>query len=164
MVAPAPVDVAARCRRTGAAARDARDTEGGTGCDWGHCGSVRRPAHPADAWQPRGKRDQVRGAGGGRAGNCHWRRPGDIIAVRNCGPAISPSFLCRVFEPLERGPGAETRPGSEDSLGLGLYIAREIAHARGGEIAARSDESETDFTVRLPRVAPDICKDPPHQR
>lgn len=86
------------------------------------------------------------------------------IAVRNRGPVIPPSFLCRVFEPLERGPGAETRPGSEDSLGLGLYIAREIAHAHGGDVVARSDESETVFTVRLPRVAPDICKDPPHRR
>lgn len=78
-----------------------------------------------------------------------------LIGVRNCGPAIPPSVLCRVFEPLERGPGAETRPGSEGSLGLGLYIAREIAHAHGGEIDARSDESATVFTVRLPRIAPD---------
>jgi len=69
-----------------------------------------------------------------------------------------------VFEPLERGPGAETRPDSEDSLGLGLYIAREIAQAHGGDVAARSDESETVFTVRLPRGAHDVCKDPPHQR
>ncbi|MDR7009690.1 sensor histidine kinase [Paraburkholderia strydomiana] len=78
------------------------------------------------------------------------------IAVRNHGPAIPPSFLCRVFEPLERGPGAGTRPGSEDSLGLGLYIAREIAHAHGGDVAARSDDSETVFTVRLPRGATDV--------
>ncbi|OWJ60032.1 hypothetical protein BWU74_12370 [Paraburkholderia caledonica] len=86
------------------------------------------------------------------------------IAVRNRGPAIPPTFLCRVFEPLERGPGAETRPDSEDSLGPGLYIAREIAHPHGGDVAARSDESETVFTVRLPRGAHDVCKDPPHQR
>ena len=86
------------------------------------------------------------------------------IAVRNRGPAIPPSVLCRVFEPLERGPGAETRPGSQDSLGLGLYIAREIAHAHGGEVVARSDESETVFTVQLPRVAPDVCDDPLHQK
>ncbi|MFM0696797.1 sensor histidine kinase [Paraburkholderia graminis] len=85
------------------------------------------------------------------------------IAVRNRGPAIPPSFLCRVFEPLERGPGAETRPDSEGSLGLGLYIAREIAHAHGGEVVASSDESATVFTVRLPRGATDVCEDPPHQ-
>jgi signal transduction histidine kinase len=84
------------------------------------------------------------------------------IAVKNRGPAIPPSVLCRVFEPLERGPGADTRPGSQDGLGLGLYIAKEIAQAHGGEIAARSDESETVFTVRLPRVASDVCGDSPH--
>ncbi|MBT2792939.1 ATP-binding protein [Paraburkholderia strydomiana] len=77
------------------------------------------------------------------------------IAVTNRGPAIPPPVLCRVFEPLERGPGAETRPGSQDSLGLGLYIAREIARAHGGEVDARSDESATVFTVRLPRRAPE---------
>lgn len=86
------------------------------------------------------------------------------IAVRNRGPAISPSVLSRVFEPLERGPGAETRPGSQDSLGLGLYIAREIAHAHGGEVVASSDESETVFTVRLPRRASNVCEDLPHRR
>jgi signal transduction histidine kinase len=83
------------------------------------------------------------------------------IAVKNQGPAIPPAVLCRVFEPLERGPGADTRPGSQDGLGLGLYIAREIAQAHGGEIAARSDASETVFTVRLPRLASDVSDDPP---
>jgi len=85
------------------------------------------------------------------------------IAVRNRGAAIPPSVLCRVFEPLERGPGAEARAGSQDSLGLGLYIARQIARAHGGEVEARSDESETVFTVRLPRRAPDVREDPPLQ-
>jgi len=80
------------------------------------------------------------------------------IAVRNRGPAIPPSVLCRVFEPLERGPAAEARAGTQDSLGLGLYIAREIARAHGGEVDARSDESETVFTVRLPRGAPGVAE------
>jgi signal transduction histidine kinase len=74
-----------------------------------------------------------------------------LIGVKNHGPAIPPSDLRRVFEPLERGPGAETRANSHESLGLGLYIAREIARAHGGDIDARSDASETVFTVRLPR-------------
>lgn len=84
------------------------------------------------------------------------------LAVRNRGPAIPPSVLCRVFEPLERGPGAEARAGSQDSLGLGLYIAREIARAHGGEVDARSDESETVFTVRLPRGAPGVSEHVDH--
>jgi signal transduction histidine kinase len=39
----------------------------------------------------------------------------------------------------------------DGSLGLGLYIAREIAIAHGGQIEARSDNTETVFAVRLPR-------------
>ena len=38
-----------------------------------------------------------------------------------------------------------------DSLGLGLYIASEIAKAHGGAIEARSDDAETVFAVTLPR-------------
>ena len=38
-----------------------------------------------------------------------------------------------------------------DSLGLGLYIVREVARAHGGEIDVRSDKGETVFAVRLPR-------------
>ncbi|PRX21155.1 signal transduction histidine kinase [Paraburkholderia sp. BL18I3N2] len=86
------------------------------------------------------------------------------IVVTNCGPAIPPSVLRRVFEPLERGPDAETRAGSHDGLGLGLYIAREIARAHGGEVDAHSNESETVFTVRLPRRAPDVGEGRPRER
>lgn len=78
------------------------------------------------------------------------------IEVRNRGPAIPPSALHRIFEPLERGPGAQSGAGSQDGLGLGLYIAREIARAHGGEIQAYSDEIETVFTVRLPRSCPPV--------
>jgi signal transduction histidine kinase len=77
------------------------------------------------------------------------------IEVRNRGPAIPPSALRRIFEPLERGPGSQSRAGSQDGLGLGLFITREIARAHGGEVDARSDESETVFAVRLPRRGPD---------
>jgi signal transduction histidine kinase len=56
-----------------------------------------------------------------------------------------------LFEPLRRGGFAD--PTRETySLGLGLYIAREIARAHGGDIELRSDEAETIFRVRLPRA------------
>jgi signal transduction histidine kinase len=38
-------------------------------------------------------------------------------------------------------------------MGLGLYIAREITTAHGGDIAATSNDNETVFTVRLPRLS-----------
>jgi signal transduction histidine kinase len=40
------------------------------------------------------------------------------------------------------------------SVGLGLYIAREVAEAHGGSITVVSDKNETVFTVGLPRRSP----------
>jgi len=71
--------------------------------------------------------------------------------VKNAGSAIERSTLDRIFDPLQRGPGNENRYSTDGSLGLGLYIAREIARAHGGEIEVRSDMTETVFAVRLPR-------------
>ena len=73
------------------------------------------------------------------------------LEVRNRGAAIEPPFLEQLFTPLKRGPEHENRSTSGDSLGLGLYIAREIAIAHGGQIEARSEKAETVFAVRLPR-------------
>jgi signal transduction histidine kinase len=71
--------------------------------------------------------------------------------VRNHGPAIERITLDRIFDPLQRGLDQEGSYNDDGSLGLGLYIAREIAKAHVGEIEARSDETETVFAVRLPR-------------
>jgi signal transduction histidine kinase len=73
------------------------------------------------------------------------------VEVRNSGPAIEQMALKQIFEPLERGPNHGSGHDADSSLGLGLYIAREIAKAHGGDIEARSDETETVFAVRLPR-------------
>lgn len=75
-----------------------------------------------------------------------------LFAVRNHGPRIEPSTLGQIFDPLRRG--AEHQEGSslDGSLGLGLYISREVVTAHGGVIGVSSDENETVFTVRLPRL------------
>jgi Histidine kinase-, DNA gyrase B-, and HSP90-like ATPase/Major intrinsic protein len=75
------------------------------------------------------------------------------FAVHNHGPKIEPSILAQIFEPLKRGPENQFVSGTDGSFGLGLYIAREIAVAHHGDIAATSDDSETVFTVRLPRLS-----------
>lgn len=74
------------------------------------------------------------------------------IEVINSGPLISKESLDLIFEPLHR-PNPEDRDQGA-SLGLGLYIAREIAKAHWGEIQARSEPSETAFAVRLPKTRP----------
>jgi signal transduction histidine kinase len=77
-----------------------------------------------------------------------------LLEVKNRGPAIAPSVLSQIFDPLVRGP--QQQEGADSSLGLGLYIAREIARAHSGDIQARSDEMETVFAVRLPRDPPNL--------
>ena len=74
--------------------------------------------------------------------------------VRNTGPAIDQPTLQRLFEPLERGHRQDNKYDSDAGLGLGLYIAREITKAHGGEIEARSEGREVVFSVRLPRRQP----------
>jgi signal transduction histidine kinase len=81
---------------------------------------------------------------------------GDGTAVRlevtNAGPAIERSVLEKIFDPLTRGPERENASSADGSLGLGLYITREITKSHGGDIEARSDNTETVFTVKLPRA------------
>jgi signal transduction histidine kinase len=81
------------------------------------------------------------------------------FAVHNHGPKIEQSMLAQIFEPLKRGPDNQFVSGSEGSFGLGLYIAREIALAHHGDISAKSDENETVFTVRLPRLSGSLSSD-----
>ena len=79
---------------------------------------------------------------------------GDVMVLRvhNAGEPIPPALLPRIFEPLQRGG---TVAGSDRSIGLGLYIVRQLVAAHGGTVEARSTHAEgTSFTVRLPRVWP----------
>jgi len=64
---------------------------------------------------------------------------GVTIDVHNEGTPISPDDLARLFEPFERGTDASA---SGRSIGLGLYISRQIIEAHGGTIEVRSVEGE----------------------
>ena len=74
------------------------------------------------------------------------------IEVTNSGPPIPDRVLSKIFDPLRRAVGRED---SEDghSLGLGLFIVREIAHAHGGEVEVHCENNQTTFAVHLPRGA-----------
>lgn len=72
------------------------------------------------------------------------------LEVTNSGPPIDPSVVREIFDPLKRGAARGDRD-DRGSLGLGLFIVREIAQAHGGEVEVRSDQGETTFAVRLPR-------------
>lgn len=77
------------------------------------------------------------------------------VHVQNHGAVIPEESLETIFTPLTqlvRDADSDARPRT--SLGLGLFVAREIASAHGGTITVKSDEAAgTEFTVRLPRTA-----------
>ena len=76
-----------------------------------------------------------------------------IVHVQNFGAPISGRDLASVFKPLVQltvEDELDTRPRT--SLGLGLFVAREIAAAHGGTITVASDQERgTVFTTSLPR-------------
>lgn len=68
------------------------------------------------------------------------------LSVANAGDPIPPETAERLFQPFTRAAGAESQQG----LGLGLYIATEIARAHGGTLDVESDSRETRFRLRMP--------------
>lgn len=79
-----------------------------------------------------------------------------VIRIHNTGKAIAPQALATIFDPLVRFAGPRTASsGIDSSLGIGLFIARAIVKAHGGDIAVVSGErSGTTFSVHLPRAPP----------
>lgn len=57
------------------------------------------------------------------------------LVVRDHGPGLPESECDRVFEPFYRGSAARDRAGT----GLGLALARQIAHHHGGELGCRHE-------------------------
>lgn len=72
-----------------------------------------------------------------------------VVEVRNSSAPIPPETLKSLFQPLvRRGPDP-----SGVSLGLGLYVVREVARAHGGDVDAESTEAATVFRMTLPKTA-----------
>ncbi|XXF77691.1 ATP-binding protein [Myxococcaceae bacterium GXIMD 01537] len=75
---------------------------------------------------------------------------GVTLAVHNEGPPLPSEEHAVLFEPFRRG-----RRAQGDGLGLGLYIARQIALAHAGRLSVESSFGRgTRFTVWLPRESP----------
>ena len=75
------------------------------------------------------------------------------LGVHNQGVPIAPAVMAQLFQPFSRPLDGTPQSG----LGLGLYIANQIALAHGGRMeVVSSREAGTLFSLRLPldRVAP----------
>ena len=68
------------------------------------------------------------------------------LCVANAGEPIPEAARRQLFQPFARSSARPYGAG----LGLGLWIAAEIARAHGGTLEATSDETETRFTFRMP--------------
>jgi len=87
-----------------------------------------------------------------------WSRLGEqldgdlVLTVHNEGPVIAAELLPHVFEPYRSGSHDGSR--ASGSMGLGLFIVREIVRAHKGNVSATSSpEQGTTFTVSLPARA-----------
>ena len=69
-----------------------------------------------------------------------------VLSVANAGPPIPADAAERLFQPFSRS----SAQGAQEGLGLGLYIASEIARAHGGELGVVSTAAETRFTFSMP--------------
>lgn len=67
------------------------------------------------------------------------------MSVANSGDKIPENLIGQLFRPFARG---QIKKG-HDGLGLGLFIASEIARAHGGQINVISDETLTRFTFTM---------------
>lgn len=74
-----------------------------------------------------------------------------VVRVYNQGPAIPHEAQRHRFDPPTRVAVTQDKRNAT-GLGLGLYIAGQIAEAHGGtiELTASPDEQGTTFTVTLP--------------
>ncbi len=69
-----------------------------------------------------------------------------VLQVADDGPGVPEEILDRLFEPFPHGgTGAPTQ-----SVGLGLFIVRQLAEAMGGSVSYRRADDRTIFTMLLP--------------
>lgn len=68
------------------------------------------------------------------------------LSVANLCEPIDPQVIARLFQPYKRA----SEHSGQQGLGLGLYIASEIAKAHEGTLEVTSSMAETRFTFRLP--------------
>lgn len=67
-----------------------------------------------------------------------------VVEVTDEGPGMEPALAARIFTRFGRGPGSQ-------GIGLGLYLAREIAVAHGGSLDVTTAPGfGATFTLRLP--------------
>jgi signal transduction histidine kinase len=124
------------------------------------------PAESAEAADPARRNGTITVTASTRrdAQGCDWY---DLVVSDN-GPGIAPDIMPHIFEPFFstralQSPVAAHAAGGKTLgryVGLGLAVARSLAHARGGElVAANRPQGGAEFCLSLP-LAEGQCATP----
>jgi signal transduction histidine kinase len=83
------------------------------------------------------------------------------LSVTDTGRGIAPDRLQQIFDPFTQVDTRYTR--TEDGVGLGLAISRDLARGLGGDLSVSSTVSMgSTFTLTLPRANADAEADTPN--
>ncbi len=81
-----------------------------------------------------------------------------VVAVNDCGPGIDPNQIQHIFDRFSRLPNPDWVRG----YGLGLYIARELMLAHGGQITVSNRPAGgASFRLVFPAVVGELSPDDP---
>jgi len=90
--------------------------------------------------------------GGRIAVECEGDEQHVCIVVRDTGRGIAQEHLSRIFDPFVQ-IDRELTPKSQQGVGLGLSISRDLAQGMGGTLTATSGVGQgSAFTLTLPRA------------
>jgi CheY-like chemotaxis protein len=83
-----------------------------------------------------------------------------VIRCKDNGQGIVSEYQQQIFEPFSRVPRTELGYG-EASVGLGLALVKQLTELHAGKVSVKSGGAGlgSEFTVRLPIVAPPSVRD-----
>ncbi|MGO4332168.1 sensor histidine kinase [Cupriavidus sp. 2TAF22] len=80
------------------------------------------------------------------------------VEIHSQGHPIPPGSLARVFDPFTQASSGEADMKIQGSIGLGLFIVRDVATMHGGNVSVTSTaENGTTFRIEVPRSARDAA-------
>lgn len=80
------------------------------------------------------------------------------VEIHSQGDPIPPGSLARVFDPFAQASSGEADMKIQGSIGLGLFIVRDVARMHGGSVSVTStSEDGTTFRIEVPRNAKDAA-------
>src|SRR5690606_30092258 len=79
-----------------------------------------------------------------------------VVSIQDCGPGIPAEDAILIFERHRRRQASSIAGHDPGGSGLGLYVARQIVRAHGGELElARSSPEGSCFELSIPISARD---------